>query len=325
MHISRRAFLPHLAVQAGWLGALPALAQTTTWIMVPYSAGGPTDNTARKILPLLQKGLGSTVLIENLAGAGGMIGVQKALAAPPDGHMMLLGTITDSVLSPLAFKDAKYRAEDLRMVGLLSHTSLVLLVKPESPFKDVQELVAYAKKPGTRELFYGSLGPGSFFHLLSEDFAQKTNTNLTQVPYKGLAPMIQDLMAGQIDVAFYPLAGNAHELIKEGKVKALGISGNTREPRLPAVPTLNETGLTKGFDYTTWPALFLPARVPQPVAERINAVVQELVVAPEFVKFCEVTGTNASRPMSLAETAAFYEGEIRNLRRLAAAVKLEKM
>lgn len=323
MAITRRTLLAELMLGAGWLATSQAFAQSVTWIMVPYTAGGPADITARKVAPLLQKGLGGSVLVDNLGGAGGLIGVQKALAAPPDGHMMVLGTVTDSVLSPLIYKDAKYKAEDLRMVGFLSSNPLVLLAKPDAPFNDVKTLIS--KSHEGRGLFYGSLGPGSIFHLVSEDLAQRTNAKLTQVPYKGLAPVVQDLMAGQIDVAFYPLAGNVFDLIKAGKVKAIGITGNAREPKLPNVSTFNETGLTQGFDHTMWPALFMSAKVSQAEAERVNAIVRSLVKAPEFVKFCEETGTTPAPPMSLEETAAFYRGEMATFRKLASKVGLQQI
>ena len=325
VYLSRRVLLATFAAVASGSVARRADAQaTTTWIIVPYSPGGPADMTARMIAPQLQKALGGAVLVDNQAGAGGSIGVQRVLAAPPTGSSMILGTITDSVLTPLVLKAAKYQGENLRMVGLLSQNPLVLIARPTLPVNSAKELVAHAKNPANKELFYGSTGRGSIFHLVSEDLAQQANIKLTHVPYKGLAPMVQDLMGGQVDLAFYPVAGNVFDLIHSGKVKALGITGNARAPQLPGVPTLNEAGVTKGFDYTMWPALFVPAGVPIATATRINDIVRALVVTPEFLKFCEETGTTPAKPMSLAETEFFYKSEMVTFRKAAAAIKLEQ-
>ncbi|UUX94622.1 tripartite tricarboxylate transporter substrate binding protein [Aquabacterium sp. J223] len=272
--------------------------------------------------PQLQKSLGSTVLVDNVAGAGGSIAVQKVLAAAPDGKLMIMGTITDAVLTPLSLKAAKYQGESLRMVGLLSQNPLVLLARADLPVKDAKELVAHARS-GHKGLFYGSIGRGSIFHLVTEDLAQQTGLKLTHVAYKGLAPLVQDLMGGQVDLAFYPLAANAFELIKSGRLKALGITGNARVPQLPQVPTFNETGITKGFDYSMWPALFMPAQAPMAEAQRVNDAVAALVASTEFLKFCEETGTTPAKPLSLAETERFYKAEMVAFRKVAATIKLE--
>lgn len=317
------AVLTTVAATAPSVWAQADAAKTTTWIYVPYPPGGPADITARKILPQMQKSLGGTVLVDNLAGAGGSIAVQKVLAAPPDGSQMILGTITDAVLTPLALKVAKYQGENLTMVGLLSQNPLVLIARPTLPVGDAKELAAYARNPANKGLFYGSIGRGSIFHLVTEDFAQQAQLQLTHVPYKGLAPLVQDLMGGQVDLAFYPLAANVFDLIRSGKVKALGITGHARVPQLPNVPTFNETGLAKNFDYSMWPALFMPANAPEAVAQRVNDAVRQLLVTPEFLKFCEETGTTPAKPMSLAETDKFYKAETASFRKAAAAIKLE--
>lgn len=320
--IQRRNWLAALALSA-WLATPLALAQAPTWIYVPYPPGGPADITARKVLPQLQKSLGGTVLVENVAGAGGSIAVQKVLAAPADGKLMILGTITDAVLTPLSLKAAKYQGESLRMVGLLSQNPLVLIARPDLPAKDAKELVALARSNAGKGLFYGSIGRGSIFHLVTEDFAQQAAVKLTHVPYKGLAPLVQDLIGGQVDLAFYPLAANVFDLIKSGKVKALGITGNARAPQLPQVPTFNETGITRGFDYSMWPALFMPAQAPVAEAQRVNEAVAALLASPEFLKFCEETGTTPAKAMSLADTERFYKAEMVTFRKVAANIRLE--
>lgn len=324
-----RSFVVSIAAVALAASAVLATAQAVypnkaVFLVVPYPAGGPLDITARKVLPALQASLGQPVLVDNVAGASGSIGVNKVLNAPSDGYMLLAATLSDPVLAPLTIAGIKYKAEDLRLVGQLSYNPFVLLARTSLPVKNAEEFVAYAGKPGNRELFYGSIGPGSLFHLVTEDFNAKASIRMTHVPYKGLAPMVQDLMGGQVDVAFYPLAGNVFDLIESGKVKALAITGGARHPRLKDVETLNESKVVKDFNHTIWPGIFVPASTPEPVVARLNAMIADIVRSPEFRKFCEESGTTPTDPpMSLAQAAQFYSAEIARIRAVAKQVKLE--
>lgn len=318
--------LTTLLVTASLILSMGGLAQAQdkpSWMVVPYPPGGPMDTTARNVQPLLQVALGSRLMVDNVVGAGGAIGIQKMLNAPLDGNTLLMGSISDVVLTPLSLKASKYQGEDLKMVGVLSQSPLVLIARPSLVVNDARELVAYAKNPVNNELFYGTIGRGSIFHLVNEDFIQQAQIKMTHVPYKGLAPLAQDLMGNQVDLAFYPLAGNVFSLINSGKVKALAITGNVRAPQIKNVPTFNELGVTKNFDYSMWPAVFMSAKVSDEAARKVNAALQLVVKTPEFLKFCEETGTTPNKPMSLAETDKFYKAEMQAFRMVAKLIRLE--
>lgn len=224
------------------VAALQASAQTfpskAINLVVPYPAGGPSDFVARQLQPELNRLLGQPVIIENIGGVGGAIGIQKVLSAPADGYNMTLGTPMELVLAPLAMSAVKFKPDDMKLVAQLVTTTMVLITRKDLPANNVEELIAMAKKPGAKELSYGSVGPGSLYHLIGEKFAQQTGTKMLHVPYKGAAPLMTDLMGGQIDMVFIPLAGSTPAMITEGKVKALGLTTKTAHPRFPNIPAM---------------------------------------------------------------------------------------
>ncbi|CAM5786653.1 Bug family tripartite tricarboxylate transporter substrate binding protein [Ottowia pentelensis] len=214
--IGRRRFICSSALS---LWAAGAFAQTATFpsrlvnLVVPWPAGNPTDAVARQFAPLLSKGFEQTVIVDNFVGAGGALAAQKVLRAPADGHTMLLASSTDLIMTPLGLSAARFKSDDFRLVGLIGRTPYALAVRPDLPVADLRELLAAMRKPGAREFSYGSIGPGSLIHLAGAQFAKVASTSMLHVPYKGLPPMMQELMGGQIDLAFLPLAGNVPAMI----------------------------------------------------------------------------------------------------------------
>ncbi len=292
-------------------------------MVVPYPAGGGSDVMARVVNSEMGKQLGQTIIVENVAGAGGAIGVQKVISAPADGHTILLGSPMELVLTPLGMAAARYKPEDLRLVGRWGSTSMVLLARKDLPANSVDELAALAKRPGNQELTYGSIGPGSLYHLLGERFTQLTGTKMLHVPYKGGAPLVQDLLGGQIDIVFMPLAGNIPDLIEGGKVKALGLAAASRHPKLSSIPLIKDSKGMEDFVYGLWSGVQTSKSVPEDVAAKINKAVNETLKNPGVRKAIEAGGSIPSSGASLAELARSYSADIQAYRAIAKSINLQ--
>jgi tripartite-type tricarboxylate transporter receptor subunit TctC len=239
-------------------------------LVVPFAAGGATDTSARIIAQQMQKSLGQPVLVENQGGAGGTIGTRQVAHAAPDGYTLLSGSISTFGSQPLLYRLDYDPHKAFAPVATISIDGQALVVRPSLPAQTVAELVQRAKAdPG---LSYGSsigIGP----HLLMELFKIRTGTSIVHVPYRGGAPMISDLLAGQIDMT---INGKSVLLphIQAGKLRALAVSGQARWPELPEVPTLIETG-TMDAPYDALFGILAPAGTPAPVIERLSAVISE--------------------------------------------------
>jgi len=292
-------------------------------LVVPYPAGGPADATARWMEPGLRKSLGQVVVVENLGGAGGAMGIQKVLGAAADGHQLLMGTPSDVILTPLAMSAVKHRPEQLRLVGLATRAPLVLVGNTKLTAINLQELLSAAARPGAKELTYGSLGAGSLYHLIAEDFAARQKIHMTHVPYKGVAPLVQDLIGGQIDLAFLPSAGNLADMIEHGKLRAFAVTDGQRLARLPEVPTVNELVGGNDFVYDIWAGIFVSRSVPTDAAQRLNAAVNEALQEPDYRRQVEATGASVGARLGLAEANGYMTEQTARFRRLAQSVKLE--
>lgn len=231
-------------------------------IVVPYPAGGLVDIVMRIVGDRLSQDLGQQFLIESRVGAGGTIATGSVARAEPDGYTLL--AITDShATNPLAFKNLPYDSiADFAPIGLIGHSPLILIVHPSVPARSVQEFVALAKQNAATPLSYGSIGYGSASHLAGEVFKARTGVALTHIPYKGGAPAVNDLVAGQINAMFLsPIVSAPH--IKKGALIALGVAASARFPSLPDVVTMKEAGVPMEAGY--WVGLVAPAKTPATV------------------------------------------------------------
>ena len=287
-------------------------ADATNWptqpvkLIVPFAPGGTSDVLAREIAARLQVALKQTVVVDNKAGAGGVLGADSVAKAAPDGYTVLLGTIATHAINPALMPRMPYKADrDFAPVILLGKISNVLLIGPGAQARTVKDIVAAAKaKPG--DITFASAGQGTSQHLSGEVFRLMTGADLTHVPYKGSAPAIQDVMGGQVPMSFETVTV-ALPQIKAGKVKAVAVTSAKRSAQLPDVPTLAESGVP-GFDVSSWQALYLPAGTPPAIVAKLNAEVQKIVAQPEVKAKMESLGLEYA-PNSPAQFTEFQKAE----------------
>lgn len=286
-----------------WSSA-PVHAQTwptkVVRIIVASSPGGPYDQTARTISPQLTRIWGHQVIIDNRAGAGGTIGATAAARAPADGYTMFLGNAGAMTVNPSLRNNLPYDPQkDFAPVQLISTSPMLLVVHPSMPVKSVRELVVLAKKtPGG--LNYGSSGVGSLQHLTMEYLQTFTGTKMHNIPYKGVAPALVDLLTGQFGVMFANILGTM-EHVQEGRLRAIAVSSAKRSAMLPDLPSVAET--YPKFDVTTWMGLFLPSGTPREIIDRVGSDLAQVLQQPDMRKRFAVLGADvvAGPPEQLAE------------------------
>ena len=283
-HIDRRQLLQgSLALAAGATvpGSLAqgAFPNRPIKFVVPFPPGGATDLVGRLLASKLQESWGQNVLVENKAGASGMIGTEQVARSAPDGHTVLVA-ITTHVQNPAIFAKVPFDPiKDFAPVSQICLSYLVLVVKSDFPARDLKEFVALVKaNPG--KYSFGSFGTGSSSHIVGEGFARRAGLDLAHVPYKGSAPMMTDLLGGQVPCAWADVS-TATQHIAAGKLKPLAVSGERRAPLLAAVPTLLENGYP-GFEALGWVGILLPAGTPKPIVDKYSAEMVRLVKLPEL-------------------------------------------
>lgn len=296
-----------LAISTLGAAAASSFPDRTVTIVVPFPAGGTTDVLARQLSKGLSDKWGVSVVVDNKSGASGTIGSGQLTRSKPDGYTLML-TATHHVINPTLLKatipyDTKTAFTSLALVATVPN---VLVVNKDFKAQSVKELIAMAKKnPG--EINFGSAGVGGANHLAGELFAHKAGVELTHIPYRGAAPSLTDLLAGQIPMMFDSLPGVlAH--IESGQLRALGVTTEKRAEQLPNVPTIDEAGL-KGFEAVAWFALYGPAKMPQDVVSKISADVNAVLASPEIKTNFSGLGATPGH-MTQPEFSAFVDAEI---------------
>jgi tripartite-type tricarboxylate transporter receptor subunit TctC len=275
-------------------------------IVVPYAPGGPIDITARLVAQRLGPILGQTVIIENRGGAGGALGTKAAAAAEPDGYTLLFGNASAFVVGPAVYRFRDYDTlKQFTPIAKVTEGYEVLVVAPDFPAKNVQELIAYAKAhPG--KLNFGSMGYGNLTHLVAELFKLQTGTDFVHVPYKGSPEAVAGIVAGQVHILFGEVAGLL-PLVREGKLRALGVASVGRNALAPELPTMIEGGVD-GFVALTFTGVVAPKGTPAPVVSKLNAAINESLKPPEVVAALGKLGAEV-RPGSPEEFGAFLAKE----------------
>lgn len=309
-----------LACVAAWSQAYPA---KTVNLMVPYPAGGPSDAIARIMNTAVGKELGQQVLVENLGGVSGALAAQKVLGAPADGYYMFQGSPNEVILAPLANAAVKVRAEDFRLVHPVADAVMVFVTRADLGVKSVDELIALAAKSADKPLTYGSVGIGSLYHFILEDVQQATGIRLQHVPYKGNAPLMQDLGGGQVDFAVLVYSAAMGALADQGKLKVIGQLGAQRSELLKNVPSASEGQSLKGFSYKIWTGFMVPKSTPEEVVQRLHGAIGKALQDPGVRSQLAMQTQLASAPMSLADAGRFFEAETARYRTLAKKINLQ--
>jgi tripartite-type tricarboxylate transporter receptor subunit TctC len=322
------AIFRSLAVSASMLlCATAALAQTypnkPVTLMVPYPAGGPSDAIARIFNNVLSKELGQPVLVENLGGVSGALAAQKVLAAPADGYMIFQGSPNEVILAPLANSAVKVKTEDFRLVHPVADAVMVFVTRKDLPVNNVDELIALARKSADKPLTYGSVGIGSLYHLLLEQAAAQTGVKLTHVPYKGNAPILQDLGGGQVDFAVLVYSAAMGALAEQGRLKVIGQLGAQRSDLLKNVPTASEGKELKNFAYKIWTGFMVPKNTPDDLVNRLHTAIGKTLQDPTVRSQLALQTQAAAAPASLADAAKFFDAETARYRAIAKQINLQ--
>ena len=276
--------------------------------IVPTGAGAATDLLARILAPQLGERLGKPFVVENRPGAGTMTGSNTVAKSTPDGYTILMGTSTPLAILATLYKHLPYDpAADFVPLELIATIPFVLVVNNDLPVHSVAELIAYAKAhPG--ELSYGSTGPGSPFHLDAELFSAMTGIQMVHVPYKGVVDAQVDLMGGRIQVMFTDFTSSV-PLIKDGKMRALGVSTKARAAAMPELAPIAELGVP-GFDAAAWQMVAAPAATPRPVVDKLHAELENIMALPETRNAITRIGLVPADSHSIEELQAFVRSEI---------------
>ena len=288
--------------------AAPAAAQDfpskPLRLIIPFAPGGSVDIVARLAAQKLGDRLGKQVIPENRSGAGAVIGTEMAIAAPPDGHTLLLVSLAHAV-NPWVYKLNYDTAKALSFVASLGNGPSVLTVHPSVPANSVKELVALAKsKPGT--LHFAHAGVGSFTHTASVLFAMMAGIDTVMIPFKGGGPAMIDVLGGHSHLLMNSYVASLPH-VRSGKLRALGVSDTRRSDLLPGVPTIDKSGVP-GYQAANWWGIAAPAGTPQPIVERLNKEINAILTSDEVKKQFDVQGA-VPVPMSVPEFVKFYDTE----------------
>ena len=290
-------------------------------VLVPYAAGGGQDITARLLAEPMRAALGQPLVVENRSGASGMIAAQAAAQAAPDGYTLMLGGAGETAINQHLFRGrmAYDPLRDLKPVAVAVKVPNVVMANPAAPFASIAELVAYAKaNPG--KLSYSSSGIGNPQHLAGELLNHVAGIRTVHVPYRGSGPAVTDIAVGAVQFGYNSLASGL-PLIREGRIRAIAVTSRERMPQLPDVPAAAEHPPLADYELVNFFGLFAPASVPEPIMERLHAVVAAALRAPELRGKFEEQGLLV-QSMGLAEARAFVEAESRKFARIVEDAKI---
>jgi tripartite-type tricarboxylate transporter receptor subunit TctC len=308
------AWLASLALSTAHAQSYP---QRPIKAIVPYAAGGFSDQASRIIAEAMSRNLGQNIVIENRAGGGGRIGSEAITKMPADGYQLLMTTNGTKTYMAVVEKSLSYDpVNDFTPISLVGKYGLLMVVNPSVPAKTLPEFLAYARDPKNKgKLNYASSGMGSGLHFAGELFNAMGKVDMVHVPYKGSGPGMQDVLAGVCQVIF---DGAAKPQIDAEKVRLLGTTSSVRDPRYPDVPTLSEGGLT-GYDLTYWVGIFAPKGLPPEIQARLNASVKTALADPDVQRKLNNMGMTlvGSSPEQMVQE---IRTETAKLRQIAAAI-----
>lgn len=294
--MKRRQLLLHAIGTATLALTQSAHAQTGTYpdrpirFLVPYPPGGGTDVIARIVQERFRAAIGQSIVIENRGGAGGSIGTDVVAKAPPDGYTVLF-TLSSHTINPAIYPKLSFdTARDFEPIGVVCSLPQILVANPQFPVSSVKELIAMAKqKPGS--LSFASVGNGSPSHLAGEMLKQRTGTYMVHIPYRGGGPAVMDTISGQVPIAWVSIPAAA-QFVKQKQLKALAVSTVKRSAAFPDVPTVQEAGIAD-FEVDSWYAMFVPAKTPRPIIDKLNAALNTVLNEAEIREKLLAQGSEA--------------------------------
>lgn len=289
--------MPRFITQAAiWIALTPGVAGAQDYptrpvrLVVPYAAGGPVDIVARITGQKLSEILGQQIVVDNRAGAGGNIALEMVARSGPDGYTLLMGANGTNAINPSLYRKMPVDPErDLAPISMVASSAMILVVHPSLPVTNVKQLVALARvKPGA--VTYASSGSGSTAHLSGELFKSMAKIDLLHIPYKGAGPALTDLVAGQVQTMITGISSTL-PYVKAGRLKALGVSSEKRQPLLPDVPSISEQ--LPGYEVATWYGVFAPAATPKPVVDKLNQSLVKIFTTPDAQTRLAAVGADA--------------------------------
>jgi tripartite-type tricarboxylate transporter receptor subunit TctC len=303
-----------LALFAGGVAVAQTYPDRPVRLIAAQSAGSSLDTITRIVTPRLSEMLGQQLVIDNRGGAGGIIGVELAARAAPDGYTVLVGAPSSMILSRFTYRSLPFDTlKDFDPISLIVNADSVLVVNPALPVKSVKELIALAKaQPG--KLNMSSAGVGSSSHLAGVMFTRLAGIDTVHVPYKGGGPMAAAVVAGEAQWSVGPAAALMGH-IKAGRMRALAISSKARSPLLPELPTIDEAGVP-GYEYNSWNAFFAPKGTPRPVIKTVHALVQKSLADPEVRKLYANQGLVPMGSTSPEELGKFFRADFARIEKL---------
>ena len=292
----RQSLLRVIGTAALVLASGSAFAQATGYpdkpirFVVPYPPGGGTDVIARIVQDRLRAALGQSIIIDNRGGAGGSIGTEVVARSAPDGYTVLF-TLSSHTINPAIFSKLSFdTARDFEPIGIVCSLPQILVANPQFPANTVQQLIAMAKeKPGS--LAYASVGNGSPGHLAGEMLKLRSGTQMTHIPYRGGGPAVTDVVSGQVPLLWVSIPAAA-QFVKQKQLKALAVSTLKRSTAFPDVPTVQEVGIPD-FEVDSWYAMFVPAKTPRAIVDRLNAALNAVLKEPEIREKLLAQGSEA--------------------------------
>ena len=320
-----KTLLVSVALASGAVLAQSFPAKPVT-LMVPYPAGGLSDVIARKVNVSLGKALGQPVLVENLGGASGSIAAQKVLSAPSDGYNLFQGSPNELIFAPLAISAFKYKSEDFRQIHRIAMSPMAILARADLPASNADELVAYATKAAKegKSVTYGSVGVGSFYHLLGEEMSKKVGVPMLHVPYKGIADVVKDLLGGQVDIFITPYGTPQAELAKQGKIKFVAVLSPQRQPLMPQIASTTESkGLLKTFTAEIGTGYFVKRDTPEPVVSVLHKALQAVLGDPEVKAGLVALGQDTAPLQTLEVANKAFVQETATYRAIANSINLQ--
>lgn len=310
-----------LACFTGALCAQGTYPDRPITLVVPNAAGGAADSLARSMAEELTKRLSQTVIVENVGGASGALGAQRVLRSPADGYTLLFGTTSDMVVTPIANRSAGYQTRDFTPIAKVGVTPMTIAARPGLGVANLDQMVALARqKPNG--LSVGTTGSASLQAFATVALQRAAGIDLLGVPYKGAAPLLNDLLGGQLDLGVMTLPA-AMANVRAGKLTMLGVLSDKRHASAPDMPTANESQSVKGVVVEIWAALAGPPNMPAAVVERISRAVQAVLTDKEFTDRRAKMGDMAVPYQTPAEFGRFLQAEDERYRALATGLKLE--